>query len=402
MNIIGKATLYLKKYGINKTIAKILEKIGRDFKKFPNALLEQYLSDKIIKQLHNLAKNKDVYVMIPCIDWHIPLFQRPHQIAIELSKRENSFVLFLPDQYRYDNFAGTYKINDNLWLYSIRLKKKLNEVLEEANSVVTFMCWTRQYDLLQFFRYDKLIYEYIDDLTLFYYYTDEMDQIHKKLMQKADLTVCTATKLLNNALPVAQKAILCENAGDYEFFHKNKSCEINPLICDEVKKYSCVIGYYGCLAYWFDYETILEVAQKRPDWLFLFIGHDFDGTLTRLDILNHNNILLIPAQPYKNLPSFVSAFDIETIPFLLNEVTEATSPVKLFEYMASSKPIITSVLPECKKYQSILLYDDAESFILQVEKAIGFKPDDLYYSVLEKEALENTWQIRVEKILNNL
>jgi hypothetical protein len=113
-------------------------------------------------------------------------------------------------------------------------------------------------------------------------------------------------------------------------------------------------------------------------------------------------LIQYPAQPYKNLPSFVSAFDIETIPFLLNEVTEATSPVKLFEYMASSKPIITSVLPECKKYQSILLYDDAESFILQVEKAIGFKPDDLYYSVLEKEALENTWQIRVEKILNNL
>ena len=42
-------------------------------------------------------------------------------------------------------------------------------------------------------------------------------------------------------------------------------------------------------------------------------------------------------QDYHILQNYAAKIDVLTIPFLINEITKATSPVKLFEYMALNK-----------------------------------------------------------------
>ncbi len=399
MNIVKKARAFYRQDGFAKTLGKIFAKIFRECKKLPVVLYEKMTARKKLQALGMRARGKHVYVVIPCIDWHIPLYQRPHQIAVELSKREDNFVLFLPDQYKYDNFAVCRQVNPALWLYSIRLKDALDAVLREAQDVTVLMSWTRHADVLEAFSYDTLIYEYIDEMSLFYYYDTVMEETHRRLMRMADVTVCTANKLYEQAKQVTDKAILCENAGDYSFFHENRDIPVHPLIRDQIAGYDLVMGYYGCLATWFDYDTIRAVAEQRRDWLIILVGYDFDGTLSQLDFPRHPNIVHVPAQPYTALPSFVAAFDVQLIPFKITEVTESTSPVKLFEYMASGKPILTSELPECRKYRSVLRYQDANSFIRQIENIRRVDKKDPYFSVLEAEALANTWQARVDQIL---
>ena len=403
MSLVKKGIQYFRHYGIISTIKQVFDKCFRDLARMPNAIGEHITKKKHIESLHYSAKDKDVYIMIPCIDWNIPLYQRPHQLATALASRKDSFVVFISDLYRYDNFCFSTKISDTLYLYSPRMVHFLNEVLKDSKSVTVIMCWTRHYSLLDSFRYDKLVYEYIDELQLFYYYNQEMEDIHKVLMEKADLTVATASELYDKAKPVAKKLILNPNAGDYDFFHDARDCDVNAKIADVVKAYGCVLGYYGCLASWFDYDVIIEVAKKREDWLFVLVGYDFDGTLSRLIEANLPNIIHIEAQPYKNLTSFVSGFDIQIIPFILNDITASTSPVKLFEHMASGKPILTSDMIECRKYESVIIYKDgAKDFEEKVEKLIKLKADANYLALLDKEARENTWKTRVEQILLEL
>lgn len=402
MNLIKKAALFYKQEGFRNTVSRTVEKCWESLKRLPFIMKEQFTKNRCLQKLAQQAANKRVFILIPCIDWNIPLYQRPHQMAVELAKSEDAFVLFISDQYRYDNFACDLQIQDRLYLFSHRLANRLDYVLQDASETIVIKCWMRQSHLLKQFSYHKLIYEYIDDLSLFYYHTPQMEREHYRLMKEADLTVCTARVLYEKALPYARKAILSPNAGDYEFFYSHRGCPVNHLLKGKLDHANCVIGYYGCLAMWFDYNVVLEVAQKRPDWYFVLVGYNFDGTADLLQKTSLPNIICIPAQPYKQLPSFISAFDIQCIPFLINNITLSTSPVKLFEYMASGKPILTSKMPECLDYQSVSTYDNSDDFIVQVEKLLQLKDDPPYLALLDTEARQNTWSVRVKTILENV
>ncbi len=401
MNLIKKAILFYKQEGFRYTVYRTFKKCCEIVKRMPLVLIERVKKERCLQQLAQKAAGKRVFVLIPCIDWNITLYQRPHQIAVELAKRENAFVLFISDQYRYDNFACYSQVQDYLYLFSHRLADSLDEVLQDASEVVVIMSWMRQSHLLKQFTYHKLIYEYIDDMSLFYYHTPQMEQEHYRLMAEADLTVCTAQVLYEKALPHARKAILSPNAGDYEFFHSNRECPVNKLLEGRLNHAGCVIGYYGCLAKWFDYDLVLKVARRKPDWFFVLLGYSFDGTADTLKRANLPNVIHIPAQPYKLLPSFVSAFDIQCIPFLINDITLSTSPVKLFEYMASNKPILTSKMPECLNYRSVVTYSSVDDFVVQVEKLLLLKDNAAFLAVMDEEARQNTWGARVQSILEN-
>lgn len=91
------------------------------------------------------------------------------------------------------------------------------------------------------------------------------------------------------------------------------------------------------------------------------------------------------------MPQYAIHFDVSTIPFKINEVTESTSPVKLFEYMAMGKPIVTTNMKECRKYNSVIIAEERNNFILKIDEALSLKNDDSYLSSMEIEALNNTW-----------
>lgn len=402
MNLIKKAVLFCRKEGLLRTAVRIGEKSREMLLQMPNIIKESIHMNEYFRQVHDLCAGKTVYVVIPCIDWNIPLFQRPHQITTVLSSQPDSYVFFVSDEYRYDNFAGLLPVRENLTLLSWRIVHKIGGAMASAKQVIVVMSWPRHAELLEFIPYSKLIYEYIDDFSLFYYYTEDMKKRHYQLIRDADLTVCTAAALYNDAKPYAKKALLSPNAGDYDFFHNNRMISVNEELAQKTQKYSCVLGYYGCLAEWFDYDLILEVARWNPQWCFALVGYCFDGTVSKLQGTGLENILLFPAQPYQNLPAFVAGFDIQIIPFVINDITQATSPVKLFEYMASGKPILVSPLPECLQYKSVTVYRDADDFIQKVNQLLVKQKEMSYLELMDQEARANTWEARVKEILSNI
>lgn len=357
---------------------------------------------KVLAQLKLATRNKDIIVFPPTIDWHMPLYQRPQQLAGAYSRKKNVAVIYITQNLKHDHVAVAEKINNNLWIISESYAKRLPELTQNANSVALSISWTLNKHYLDIVKPDKVIYEYIDELEIFGGYGPQMEEDHLRFLKEADVTVCTATKLYNQAAHLAKNPILSPNAGDYEFFAKTDSYEINPLIRDIIKPYKCVIGYYGALANWFDYEMVKTVAALHPEWLFLLVGVDYDGTIHKSGVLDFENIVYIPPQPYTELPTFLKAFDVASIPFVINEITLSTSPVKLFEYMAGGKPIIASKMPECLKYESVKTYETVEEFCRIIETYQNMERDDEYWNVLEKDALDNTWDARTDEIIQAL
>lgn len=392
---VGKALITLNLKALKE---EVQGPAARAYLRFKAPLLER----KLLSQLKQSVRGKDIIVFPPTIDWHMPLYQRPQQLANAYARKSGVGVIYITQNIRHDHVAVAEKVNDNLWIISENYAKKLPQLTQGAKSVTVSISWTLNKHYLDLVKPDKVIYEYIDELEIFGGYGPEMEADHLRFLKEADVSVCTATKLYNQAAPLAKNPLLSPNAGDYAFFARTDSYEINPLVRDLVKPYRCVIGYYGALAAWFDYEMVKTVARMHPEWLFLLVGVDYDGTIHKNGLEAFENIVYIPPQPYTELPSFLKAFDVAAIPFVINEITRSTSPVKLFEYMAGGKPIIASKMPECLKYESVRTYGSAEEFCSIIETYQAMKADDGYWDVLKKDALDNTWDARTEEIIQAL
>jgi hypothetical protein len=156
------------------------------------------------------------------------------------------------------------------------------------------------------------------------------------------------------------------------------------------------------LAKWFDYDLLVQSALARPDYLFVLIGPDYDGSLPISRLSGQPNIFWLGVKNYADLPCYLRYFDAAIIPFIVNEITRSTSPIKLFEYMAGQKPVVTTALVECQKYPAVLVASDPPDFVNKLDKALALRSDPRYLKLLLDTARENTWDARASQIVKHI
>ncbi len=179
-----------------------------------------------------------------------------------------------------------------------------------------------------------------------------------------------ARKLHEQALAVRPDAVYLPNGVEFERFADGEA----PLPEDkELRAFresgKPIAGYYGALAEWFDYELLEKVARARPDWNFLLIGPMYDQSLRGQPVLKCDNVLWLGPRDYHSLPGYLRLFDVATIPFKINNITLATSPLKLYEYFAGGKAAITTPMPECEAYPEVTIVRTAVEFAAALDPA---------------------------------
>lgn len=157
-----------------------------------------------------------------------------------------------------------------------------------------------------------------------------------------------------------------------------------------------VIGYFGSLHEWIDIELIDWLAASRPNWNFLLIGHAA-ADVSRLRA--RPNVHLPGPQPYADLPRWAKAFDVAIIPYRLNRQVLNANPLKLREYLATGKPVVSVSNPEIEKFaQVVRIARGREDFLAKVEQALTQDTPDAAAARMASVAGE-TWDARVETVL---
>jgi GT2 family glycosyltransferase len=154
-----------------------------------------------------------------------------------------------------------------------------------------------------------------------------------------------------------------------------------------------VVGYYGAISDWFDMELLVKMANRYPDWQFLMVGevtHPSPKAAMHLP-----NVTFTGEVPYEALPSYLYSFNICVIPFLINELTLCTNPVKIYEYLAAGKPVVTTNMPELRMIDDIChVCDDHEEFLGALETAMEESKDVELAAVRRSWAMQHDWDQR--------
>jgi glycosyltransferase involved in cell wall biosynthesis len=166
-----------------------------------------------------------------------------------------------------------------------------------------------------------------------------------------------------------------------------------------------LVGFLGQVAAWLDFELLGGLAELRPEWTFAFVGsHDADKALaTRPGYRRFRqcpNVHLLGPKRHADLPPYLNAFDVCIIPYRLDGQVPASSPIKLYEYLAAGKPVVSVPIPHVSSFQPLVkVANTAAEFERSIELSLSQDGDTLRAERLAF-ARQNSWDKRAEEVLS--
>jgi GT2 family glycosyltransferase/glycosyltransferase involved in cell wall biosynthesis len=360
-------------------------------------------------------------IVLPIIDWGFR-FQRPQQIARQFAK-DGHRVFYLKTSFASGREPGDCRpivkpLERNIVELQLPGPAQLN-VYRHHPDEPTLQQWLKAFDHLRrdyglvevvclvqlpFWRALafqlrerfgwKVVYDCMDKHAGFSTNEPKMLKEEEALSRNSDLIIVTSRKLLEEQRHYSSNYLLVPNACDFDHF--SMSLGTVPSALANLSK--PIIGYYGAISDWFDTELIAEVAHLKPGWSFVLIGSTYGAHLAPLQGLT--NVHLIEEQPYQALPAYLHAFDVCLIPFKLTPVTEATNPVKFYEYLSAGKPVVAVPLPELVPYEAVGLVSlacNAREFVEKIEQALRENSVERV-AARRRFAQQNTWEERFARI----
>ena len=335
--------------------------------------------------------DQKIIIFPPGLEWQETKLQRPQHIARALANQGILVFYAVPETSNQSN--GFKMFADNLFLSHV----PLNTFNIIVDPYVLTMTWN--YQFAKQISDARIIYDYVDHLPAFSGSQKNLEQYHKHLIQEAEIILATSKSLLQEVQTYRSDAILCPNGVDYDHFATQENARVNPPadIAPLLSEGNPIIGYSGALARWVDYDLLEATVHNRPDLHFLLIGADFDHTLPA-KLLKAPNLTWLETKPYSALPGYVQNFDVAIIPFCVNDLTHAVSPLKLFEYMAAGKPVVITPMEESMRYPGVLVAQNPQEFSKRLDEALELRADHDYLQTIQKVAHENTWNVRAQQI----
>lgn len=380
----------------------------------PAALLRPRHYRRLIRQM--LAEDGDrVILWRSSFGWQVPLFQRPQHMARALA-RDGSTVIYEVTRMT-DRCLTLRRQEERLWLFNVQnlalcrlLMRELGRLDRPKYVQLYSTDWMLSARQLERFRSRGfgIIYEYVDHISPVLSGTGTLprnvaDKFAFAMRRRDVYVVVTAERLRLDVLARrgARRLITASNGVDYAFFRgHDPAFSPDPDFQRVLAQGLPVLCYYGALASWFDYDLVRRIGATGRYSVVLF-GIKYDDSFDR-ELGSAPGVFFLGPRDYTRLRDYARLCDVLMIPFRINEITRATNPVKLFEYMALHKPIVTTDMDECRRYASVLIGRDHGEFLQKLEEAIALREDPAYLALLDREARANDWREKARAIVDAL
>ena len=304
---------------------------------------------------------------------------------------ENLVYLRLPQIFLlfHLNFRFINRINGlimNYFIWKIRKKHNINKV--------DYWWVAYPYAVDALFSKSPVIYDCFDNHLGWkgIHSLEVIRKIENDLIKKANVTFFSSTDLLETKKSNAKAYDLIRNAADYKHFFipPEKSLLKNNIVL-----------YLGVISDWANFsliEAIVDLDKSKEYW---FVGPVRNNSLSKIE--SKSNVKIFGEQPYSDLGSFIEKAACCIIPFdHLNPLIKSTNPIKLYEYLAAGKPVVSTAMEEVVQYNdNVYIANSPEDFVHMINLSITENSLEKIVS-RQQLAFENTWDERVDSIIRKL
>jgi glycosyltransferase involved in cell wall biosynthesis len=146
---------------------------------------------------------------------------------------------------------------------------------------------------------------------------------------------------------------------------------------------------------YFDAALLRTVFAARRDWSLVVVGPECSASPSLSELKALPNVHFVGRRQLTELPSYLKAFDACLIPYVLTENKRLADPLKLYEYLAAGKPVVSKPLPGLAAFGDVVTSaSDASEWIQAIDQAIRTdSPDDI--GRRQAVARQHTWDDRV-------
>lgn len=347
-------------------------------------------------------RKKLLYIM--GIDWQW-ILQRPQVIGLHLENNYDVTVVFPRSILKWQLvLKGEYpRCFGVLWTLPFQEK---NIVLNFLSCLLARPLFRHieQYDAIVigyplYYRYiptnycGKVIYDCMDNYETLYPYKKGVTHVltqEKKLVQRCDALVVSCQKLY---WKMAEYANVKSTVTRVIRNGTNINTIIEPHSATKQDgKYR--IGYFGTLAEWFDYPLLEKSLSMNKDLEYHLIGPYIGGTPQK-----HSGLIYEGIVPHNQLAQRTKSYACLIMPFFVNDIVEWVDPVKLYEYIALGKCIVSVYYDEIERFSDYVYFyrtEDEYIELMELLKRESFTPK--YTIEQQKEFLyNNSWDVRLKE-----
>ena len=251
----------------------------------------------------------------------------------------------------------------------------------------------------------RLVDRYFGDAVKIFDWSDDFEQFSADAAKRrivrenveyhiasADLVLCVNEQLWQRARCCNRQSFLVNNATNLFTFG-----EPGGQSHQTIGRGRPVIGYLGWInEARLDIDLIAYLAARRPDLDFVFVGPRSHADALSSLTEEYSNVLLRDPVPYDWIAGVLAQFDVCMLPNKLNEHTAGNDPIKLFDYLASGRPVVATKTAGTERLGAHLgIAHNGEEFLALIEAGLNSTT-----GAAERIACarQNSWPIRYRTI----
>ena len=245
----------------------------------------------------------------------------------------------------------------------------------------------------------KLIYQRADRLEEYPNVDAEVIRRYDlELKANADLTVFANEQLYQEENSQCKKAIYLDHGVDFDAF---ANAEKNSEIPSDIRNIDRpIVGFFGGIDnHTSDIDLVKKVIDLLPEMNFVFVGN---SSIDSGELLSKKNVIMLGQKPYEQIPDYGKCFDIAIMPWQQNSWIQVCNPIKLKEYLALGKPIVSTPFTELQKYRDVVYQASTpEEFAGCIEKAL-IEDNPARIAARKKKVETSTWDSKADLVLSEL